>query len=80
MQWSRVSLKASSCFALCVLQFGETITQLAVLHHQPQVLELIENWRSGNPISLAGDRDSGDDDDDDEEDDTDDSSSSDDSD
>lgn len=53
-----------SMLALLCAQFGETIAQLAVLRDQPMVLDLIENWRSGNPVSLAGERESGDDDDD----------------
>lgn len=41
--------------------------QLAVLRDQPMVLDLIENWRSGNPVSLAGERGSDADDDDTDE-------------
>ncbi|TYZ64881.1 hypothetical protein PybrP1_001104 [[Pythium] brassicae (nom. inval.)] len=54
-------------------KFGETISELAVLHRQPQVVELLENWRAGNPTTFGGDRapdDDYDDDDDDDDSDT----------
>lgn len=63
---------------ICVrAQFGETVTQLAVLREQPLVLDLLENWRNGSPVSLAGAQDtSGSDDDESDSDDTSDDESS----
>ncbi|KAK1948296.1 26S proteasome non-ATPase regulatory subunit 10 [Phytophthora citrophthora] len=31
-------------------KFGETLVYPAVLHSHPKILDLIENWREGNPI------------------------------
>ncbi|KAE9051026.1 hypothetical protein PR003_g26210 [Phytophthora rubi] len=36
-------------------KFGETLSYLAVLHSQPKILELVKNWREGNPIVAAHD-------------------------
>ncbi|KAF4325064.1 hypothetical protein G195_001634 [Phytophthora kernoviae 00238/432] len=38
-------------------QFGETLLYLANLHRQLKVLELVKNWREGNPIVASHDND-----------------------
>ncbi|RLN49480.1 hypothetical protein BBJ29_000090 [Phytophthora kernoviae] len=38
-------------------QFGETLSYLANFHRQPKVLELVKNWREGNPIVASHDND-----------------------
>ncbi|GMF15883.1 unnamed protein product [Phytophthora fragariaefolia] len=38
-----------------IMQFGETVSYLAVLHSQPKILELVKNWREGNPIVASHD-------------------------
>ncbi|GMF15476.1 unnamed protein product [Phytophthora lilii] len=38
-------------------QFGETLSYLGALHSQSKILELINNWREGNPIVVSHDDD-----------------------
>ncbi|KAH7479051.1 hypothetical protein KRP22_010898 [Phytophthora ramorum] len=38
-------------------KFGETLSYLAFLHKHPQILELVKNWREGNPIVAFHDSD-----------------------
>ncbi|KAG6610091.1 Serine/threonine-protein phosphatase 6 regulatory ankyrin repeat subunit A [Phytophthora cinnamomi] len=42
--------------------FGEALSYLAVLHSQPKILELVRNWREGNPIVASYEDDDDDDD------------------
>ncbi|KAG3121073.1 hypothetical protein PI124_g53 [Phytophthora idaei] len=56
-------------------KFGETLSYLAVLHSHPKILDLVNNWREGNPIVASHE-----DDDDSEDHDSTDSSEEDDSD
>ncbi|KAJ8556938.1 hypothetical protein ON010_g9027 [Phytophthora cinnamomi] len=43
-------------------KFGEALSYLAVLHSQPKILELVRNWREGNPIVASYEDDDDDDD------------------
>ncbi|KAG7393624.1 hypothetical protein PHYPSEUDO_007461 [Phytophthora pseudosyringae] len=38
-------------------KFGETLSYLAVLHSHPKILDLVTNWREGNPIVASHDDD-----------------------